>query len=93
VKTESSGTAVAVVVASAVAAAAALVMRRSWFWAIAAFGIALAVLDGREAAHQANLGRGGLEALAVILAAAHLAAAALAGLVASRRELQPAADR
>jgi hypothetical protein len=71
----------------------ALVARRRWLWAVAAFAIALAVLDGHEATHQANLGRGGLEALAVMLGAAHGAAAPLAGLAAAGRPLRPAADR
>jgi hypothetical protein len=49
--------------------------------AVVGLGIVSAVFDVREAAHQATENRGALEAIAIIVASLHLAAAALAGVM------------
>ena len=93
VRTESTSTTAAAVALSVLAAAIVLWARRRWLWPVVAFAAALALLDGREAAHQAGLGHGGLEVLAVVLAVIHLAAGVAIIFAVSGRWLEPAAGR
>jgi hypothetical protein len=53
-------------------------------FAVAVFALAFAVLDMREVIHQSSEGRGGIVVLASLIGLVHLAAAALAALVAAR---------
>ncbi len=78
VRTESAGTTAAVVVLLSLMAALVLaVPNRRVLLGVAAIALLLAVLDSREAVHQHDESRAGLAAAAVVLASAHLGAAAL----------------
>lgn len=59
--------------------------------AVLGLGIVFAVFDVREAAHQASENRGALEAIAIVVALLHLAAAALAAVVLRKTPMRRAA--
>lgn len=87
IETESVGAMIAAVAAS-LGLAAAIWSRRErwWLWLTVAFGIAFAAGDVRELTHQLHESRTGVATIAGILIALHLVIAALAGLLATRRE-------
>jgi hypothetical protein len=77
--------AVAVLASLALAAAVWLRPRAAWLFGLVAVAmLAFAALDVREVVHQLDISKDGLAALAGVVAALHLAAAAVSGVMASR---------
>jgi hypothetical protein len=67
-----------------------LAWRRRWvLWGVGAVALAFTAFDIREAFHQSSEGRTSILAIAAVLAATHLAAAAVALVALVRNEGRP----